>query len=1187
MSGEDGAAGYIFQYNVILQVALEVWGADQGSDVAALLVEGKPGQQAVDYTIVAEDGDHRVVSQVKKRRTQRAFSAREIIDAIVALDQAGGDGRNQLEFVTNGRVGPSGQKLIALLGRAPDLNDEQITDNLIDAGLSDLLSQNVICALRRTAVTLRPAPVEELRARVADGLSALRGRSGFPVGREAAELLRSKLFELLTAKSDDGTRDRRLTHEEFLKAVSTSKKTLEEAHGARWGALTGMSDRQHAVRRPGLLHSIANFLQDSDGLHSPGETTATCVLTGRAGAGKTTLAQQYALEHAAEFDVIYQISAEGGAEPMSSESLVAREFERFARWLNRKAGTEIPVEQCDTPLALASEIQNVLGSWPRRWLLLLDNVTDYRFVAKYLPANGYGVVLVTTRNSGWAGSFPKILVDAMTEEEATRLVRSHLPEGPGPASGDHVRKLLDQLERFPLGLSTAAAFLKRTGESVDQFLARLVEEKMRVSTLSRERGRPEDYPVPAVAALQLSLRHVEAQAKHDDAAVCALSMLERGSVLFSEQIPLTLLSQDFGASEAVAVLRELSLVRRWYDRDGNDWIRLHHLLQDVVRVELVEADRHGQLLGEVQSDLTELIHECVQNKDFSLGSVLRSNGIVVTDHIRRYGVAAWSDTVALLSNTAVLAGVAGDLAGAEELYKQALAIAPHDDLDPRKAIRRAKTLLGYGDLLMARQRYVEARDVLHQAKSFAGRHVEWAIHADLLRQINTCLVLCEAETTIDQEELHRLLQELDFVTAHNQELHEQVCAARMSVASKLQWQPGSNRDLLRRAAEDMLTLVRFTKHVDPRKHAQAHLLLAEAHAGAGEKTAAYSHYKVACEILTSIKGVAADIILSHIIDLAWAMTILAFDFDSGYLYPTADSFLSELLEDIDRELTSCESAGHRCDYLRIRWTCLRIIHASHHGHVNHVEELIKDVRQCRDECRESIPEITYQWIDSVQGYVDLACKVSKFRGIIGGVLIAPESNEASVTDTDYICAHFTNAPDANFDDQQVPVKTSKQMWDASALHAELLHAWLVDATTALRDATAKVWQAPLLREIHVAGALQILTLLIDRYVGYTVPGSTRRKVCKMLESEARLLHDDQGVEISGALNLLATLQDGDGIIDLPPFRHIRSEQDLLHSVLTVETALLTVVATGEKCDAAVLADRLRIVAKFESDKTQE
>jgi hypothetical protein len=78
VSGELGLAGYRFQYHVMVLAALDLWGQDPTVDVEAIVVEGRPDAEKVDYEIVGRGVGNSALVQVKGRWGSRPWSAPEI-----------------------------------------------------------------------------------------------------------------------------------------------------------------------------------------------------------------------------------------------------------------------------------------------------------------------------------------------------------------------------------------------------------------------------------------------------------------------------------------------------------------------------------------------------------------------------------------------------------------------------------------------------------------------------------------------------------------------------------------------------------------------------------------------------------------------------------------------------------------------------------------------------------------------------------------------------------------------------------------------------------------------------------------------------------------------------------------------------------------------------------------------------
>ncbi len=112
----------------------------------------------------------------------------------------------------------------------------------------------------------------------------------------------------------------------------------------------------------------------------------TVVLCGLGGAGKTSVAVEYAHRHMAEVGVDWQLDAD---DPM----VLAAGFGELAAELETRGAL-------DTRDPVASA-HGVLAVLPAGWLLVFDNVSDRASVARFLPPAGRGRVLITSQNQNW------------------------------------------------------------------------------------------------------------------------------------------------------------------------------------------------------------------------------------------------------------------------------------------------------------------------------------------------------------------------------------------------------------------------------------------------------------------------------------------------------------------------------------------------------------------------------------------------------------------------------------------------------------------------------------------------------------------------------------------------------------------------------------------------------------------
>ena len=109
-------------------------------------------------------------------------------------------------------------------------------------------------------------------------------------------------------------------------------------------------------------------------------------LCGLGGAGKTSVAVEYAHRHLAEVGVAWQFPAEDPA-------VLAAGFGELAAQLGAR-------DVLDTRDPVAS-VHGVLAAFPAGWLLVFDNAPDRASVQAFLPPAGPGRVLITSQNQIW------------------------------------------------------------------------------------------------------------------------------------------------------------------------------------------------------------------------------------------------------------------------------------------------------------------------------------------------------------------------------------------------------------------------------------------------------------------------------------------------------------------------------------------------------------------------------------------------------------------------------------------------------------------------------------------------------------------------------------------------------------------------------------------------------------------
>jgi tetratricopeptide (TPR) repeat protein len=310
----------------------------------------------------------------------------------------------------------------------------------------------------------------------------------------------------------------------------------------------GLLDQLHASLHPGQAAAVVQ----AQALHGLG------------GVGKTQLALEYAYAHAADYDLIWWITAEQPA--AIPGQLVA---------LARRLAIPEAIDQAETIAVLYDELRG-----RDRWLLIFDNAEDPAELRRWWPPDS-GRVLVTSRNPAWGGLAAAIPLDAPPRSEAIAFLRRRLGRD-DPAFA----QLAQELGDLPLALEQAAAYLDETAIGVGDYLGLLGGRARELFAL----GRPTTTEHTVATTWTVSLDHLRTQtpAAEDLLSLCAF--------MAADDIPRALptqhadlLPQRLAAAvqdplayqQTIAALRRHSLVI-----GSDDALRVHRLVQAVTRDDL-------------------------------------------------------------------------------------------------------------------------------------------------------------------------------------------------------------------------------------------------------------------------------------------------------------------------------------------------------------------------------------------------------------------------------------------------------------------------------------------------------------------------------------------------------------------------------------------------------------------------
>ncbi|MBN6041080.1 FxSxx-COOH system tetratricopeptide repeat protein [Amycolatopsis sp. 195334CR] len=367
--------------------------------------------------------------------------------------------------------------------------------------------------------------------------------------------------------------------------------TRPVAHPLATGTTRNFPDRQPddpppvwgnvPARNPNFTGRAELLDQLASRLNSGTTAVLPSALHGLGGIGKTQMAAEYIYRHLNDYDLVWWIDA-------AHTTQIRAGLTELARVLGVQGASEANV-------AVPAVIEALRTGRPfRRWLLVFDAAESPQDVLPFFPRNGPGEILITSRNSDWAGIARPLELAVFKREESVELLGRRGPEiDPGDAN-----ELAEKLGDLPLAVEQAAAWRAVTGMPVREYL-RLFDDS--VEEILDTASAP-DYEVSVAAAWNVSFEELKTRnpAAHQILHICAFFSPEPISRDLLTGVSRVSISPELDAAlrEPMKLARAIRDINRYglakIDH-GSNTIQLHRLVQLVLRNRVMAPQVHATM----------------------------------------------------------------------------------------------------------------------------------------------------------------------------------------------------------------------------------------------------------------------------------------------------------------------------------------------------------------------------------------------------------------------------------------------------------------------------------------------------------------------------------------------------------------------------------------------------------------
>lgn len=382
---------------------------------------------------------------------------------------------------------------------------------------------------------------------------------------------------------------KRLPSPEKLKHIAATFKLSQADEEALYRAAAHESPKIHNLPFPrnplftgreAELGQLTQYLQESGSV----ALTQPVSISGLGGIGKTQLALEYAYScyRTEMYRAVLWVSA-------ADKTALETDYVKLAHKL------ELPDLNDREPYRSVQAVKDWLERHTN-WLLIMDNADDLELTRSFFPEAHQGHILLTTRSQfGGKIGARQLEIDKMELEEGLVFLLRRTRKLEGDANPDTLaadirepaHQLVELLDRHPLALDQAGAYIEETGESFAIYI-NLYNKHLRLflgnygEDESEPSKRPEYSHHPETVVVTFELCFEMARKRHP----LATEILNFCAFLHPDNIPEELFQHDDGFkvdtpafNRGIRALRRYSLIMRNVQKKT---FSIHRLVQAVL-----------------------------------------------------------------------------------------------------------------------------------------------------------------------------------------------------------------------------------------------------------------------------------------------------------------------------------------------------------------------------------------------------------------------------------------------------------------------------------------------------------------------------------------------------------------------------------------------------------------------------